>query len=312
MRRNAYEQIAPIWEHAGVPDLKTALEREILAHSPGRPSGEHPFSLLPNLCCLAAGGESVSAESVSAAWNILYLAAYLLDSAADGDSPDSESGVSITLAAACISSASLLLTESQPPNFPSGTALAIQRDFQRTILIACNGQVNDLARSTRSLGQCWQMVQEKTGGIYALASRSGARVATTNQETIRCFSDFGLHLGMLVQIGDDINGLWPEHNQRSDLFNGRWSLPVAYTMEVSPESQRRQLQHYLRSAKIEPAAEGRAREIVIESGAMLYLVAKANWHFSEAEKSIRIAAQPGRARDQLLDLLAQALPKRGL
>lgn len=308
----AIEQMALLWDQANVSGLRIVFDRIFLDQNKRSPLANHPYSKLPELCCRAAGGDPTLAEGVTSAWNSLYFAPYLLDGVADGDAPACDSGERVTLAAACISSANLLLMTGSQPDISTSVFQAIQKDFQRTVLIACNGQVNDLTLSTPTLEQCWQVTREKTGEFYALACRSGARVATEDQKCILSFSDFGLHLGMLVQIGDDMNGLWSENDHPSDLFNGKWTLPVAYAMEVSPESKQRQLQQYLRAMKVEPLAEEKALEIIIESGAMLYLVAKANWHCSRAEKSIRRAAQPGNERDKLLELLARTVPRRGL
>jgi geranylgeranyl pyrophosphate synthase len=86
------------------------------------------------------------------------------------------------------------------------------------------------------LNLLWQVARQKTGEFYSLASRSGARVATDDHKCIDLHSDFGHHLGMLIQIGDDMNGLWTNNNQRSDLLSGKWTLPVAYIYEQAKSS----------------------------------------------------------------------------
>ena len=207
MHVKAIEQMALLWDQANVPGLKTVYDLVSQNRSKGSPFANHPYSKLPELCCRAAGGDPTLAEDVTAAWNSLYFSAYLLDGVADGDAPACESGIRVTLAAACISSASLLLMTGSQLDISTGVFQAIQRNFQRPVLVACNGPVNDLTLSTPTIEQCWQVTREKTGEFYALACRSGARVATEDQECILSFSDFGLHLGMLVQIGDDMNGL---------------------------------------------------------------------------------------------------------
>lgn len=310
MHHEAFECVVSLWDQVGAPDLSKTLVRAIQSQKSVSLFGDHPFLQLPTHCCQAVGGDPKLTKSVSSAWRILYFAAYLLDGVADGETPVSENGVNTTLAAACLSSAGLLLTVDDQETILSKTAQSIQSDFQRVVLIACNGQINDLTRTEPTLDQCWQAAREKTGEFYALASRSGARVATDDQECIALYSDFGLHLGMLIQIGDDMNGLWPKNNRRSDLFSGKWTLPVAYAMEVSSKSKRELLQHYLGSVNTDPIVEGKARQIIIESGAILYLVTMAEWHYSEARSLLAKAAHPGQARDELIGLLDMAIPKR--
>jgi len=312
MHSKLFERLVSLWDKRNAPDLSKTITNSVLYPKLASRLANKPFLQLPVFCCQAAGGDPALAESISDAWGILYFAAWLLDSAADGEIPASEIGVSNTLAAACISSSSLLLTPGDPSTIQSDIFQAIQKDFQNVVLIACNGQINDITHINSSLNLLWQVARQKTGEFYSLASRSGARVATDDHKCIDLYSDFGLHLGMLIQIGDDTNGLWTNNNQRSDLLSGKWTLPVAYTMEVSSKHERELLLRYLKSTNTDPLAEEKARQIIIESGAMLYLVTKAQWHYEQAKSSLMKAAQPGEALEGLLGLLDLAIPKRGL
>jgi geranylgeranyl diphosphate synthase type I len=171
------------------------------------------------------------------------------------------------------------------------------------------GQHNDLTLQEPSLEQCWQIAAAKSGAWFALACRSGARLATADTIRLERFREFGHHLGVLIQIRDDIDGLWSKDGSRSDLVNWpRWTLPVAYAMTVVGVAERDRLRHSLQAAPTDPDAEAMARHMIIEAGAVLYLAAEAHCHQRYAQKALLQASPPSAACDDLLALLSTFIP----
>ncbi len=302
--RSAIRRIEELWVEAGVeaPYQEALRSAFVLGGSPAA-RNNLPLGLLVALCCEAAGGEPQHAEWVTAAWRLLGEAAHLLDALEDGDGGIEphpfNPAQSLNMATGLMTSASLALSLIQDPE----TALSISQDFYRTGLRMCAGQHADLTENEPTLDRCWRIVEAKSGAFFALACRAGARLAGNDSLQIESFSEFGRHLGILVQIGDDINGLWPSAGERSDLAAGKRSLPVAYAMQVFPASRRETLRGLLETAQGEQGAEAEARRLIIESGAVLYLYAEAERHRQEGRLALERGATPSPAQAALLMLL---------
>ena len=97
----------------------------------------------------------------------------------------------------------------------------------------CSGQHADLTRPERTLEQCWHISEAKSGVFFALACRAGARLATPSEKPLQAFGEFGLHLGLLIQIKNDAGGLAASPGHRSDLEAAiHATLPIAYALHV--------------------------------------------------------------------------------
>jgi len=274
---------------------------------------EKTLPVLPvcGLCCEAAGGERHQAEALTAAWYLFYFAAHELDSVEDQDVDTvllSAVGPAITLNVATghMLAANLLLAGLEEAGVRTETAATIRRDFYRTGLHMCGGQHLDLILSEPSLEHCWQVAQAKSAAFFALACRSGARLTTDDSASINGLSDFGYHLGMLIQITDDVGGLQAVDSAASDLARGQWTLPVAYAMSVLNNSQRDLLRADLRAARSNAGARVAARQRVIASGAVLYLTIESERHKQLAEMALVSAVPDNAARRDLLSLLYHA------
>ncbi len=305
------KRIEGLWAEAGVEPryleaMRAALVLEhadacVCASCPAR--NTLPLRLLPGLCCKAAGGEPQRAEIMTAAWGLLCEAAHLLDSIEDGEA---EAGLSskfspgqiLNIAVGLITSASLALCAMGDTE----ATRAIRSDFYRTGLKMCAGQHDDLTRCEPTLEQCWQIAGAKSGEFFALACRAGARLAETTH--LDLFGEFGHHLGILIQIADDLSGLWPTVGERSDLATGKkWTLPVAYAMTVLPAPKHDELSQCLKTAPTVADAEEGARRLIVESGAVLYLTIEAEKHRRQGQVALEAAASPSAAREALLAML---------
>ncbi len=181
-------------------------------------------------------------------------------------------------------------------------------DFTRTALQISCGQHADLVGGASSLEQCWEIVDAKSGACFALACRSGATLAGVDPEIIGYYSQFGHHLGVAIQIIDDLQGIGESNGAHSDLVVGKRTLPVWYTLSVtSPESQARLL-HCLHAAPHDPMAEALARNLIEESGAALYLSIEARSHGIQALACLNMANPQVAPRDQLVRLLTKVCP----
>ncbi len=261
-----------------------------------------PLLLLPGLCCQAAGGNPNSTVGLAAAWALLYTAADILDDVEDGAIAAS-AAQAVNISTGLIFMAVRTLSDWQPSQVPDRVRLEIIRDFSGVVLQMCGSQHADLTEMNPSLERCWKIIEAKSGAWFALACRVGAQSAGIDAPLVECYSQFGYHLGLLLQMSDDIRGAWQPAGSRSDLSAGKRTLPIAYALTVTPAESRERLRQSLQAASQDRAAELVARTLIEATGARLYLSIEAHRHYCQAEAALRAAEPAVAARDQLLDLL---------
>ena len=304
------ERISSFWEEEDYEQLLATLLGVIDDAGALMRRSYRPFLELPGLCCQAAGGDPSRAESMASLLGTLYLAAHLLDGIADGESWVGKEGLLATLATACMVTAELSIDRDYHNELNAEVLRSIREDIHRTVLRACQGQIADLVETRPSLERCWKIARQKTAAVYGLACRIGAQLATSNRNHHALLGEYGFHLGLIIQVGDDIAGLWSRDGYRSDIAQKKWSLPVAYTMDVSSISQRNHLQNYLERAGTDLSAEETARQMIMGSGALLYLTAEAERHRLLAGEALKKATCREEARRKLIKILDDCTPLR--
>ena len=288
--------------------MRSVLTPQVGGTFEGALSAQTSVVDLPGLCCVAAGGARQQAEVMTLAWRTLYAAAHLLDDVEDGDwagPAPGDLGAYLNATAGLIESASLALCDLETAGADPKAAQDIRRAFHRTVLAMCAGQHADLTQPERTLEQCWQIAEAKSGAFFALACYAGARLALSVAQPLRAFADFGRQVGMIIQIKNDAGGL-AAHGvaaSRSDLAAQRMTLPIAYALDVLAPLQREHLRERLHAAAHDAGAEGEARAQIIESGALLYLAVEVERRRRLAEVSLSATGPPSPAKAELLALL---------
>jgi geranylgeranyl pyrophosphate synthase len=281
--------------------------------------GPNRWAQLPGLCCQAAGGDPLRADDFAAAWLLLYLAADLMDSVQDGDAPDpwwaeQGPGMALSVATGLFFSASLALNRFRALDSQEQASAEVVKDFYQSFLYMSSGQYLDLLQAQPSLEEYWQIAAAKSGVFFSLACRTGARLAIAERARVDSFSHFGKHLGLLIQIRDDLEDLMADPKDQADqrLLATSRSLPVAYALQVSsPDVRSRLLDCLQRSPKDDQAAR-EAWDLVEESGAALYVVAELERHRTQALQALEQAQASPPARERLKGLVNKmgSLPSR--
>ncbi len=308
-----YNKVELLWRTLETwPDYIEVMQSALASISPvaTQTTATHrQWMYLPVLCCQSAGGDPHLAEPVAAAWELLRITARLLDSIEDGDTPDVwwanlGPGPAINAAIGLLVSGFLFINRLCRQGISETVVISIANDFYQSLLRACCGQHCDLTQSEPSLEACWQVVEAKSGAVFAVACRVGAQLTIDDPDRLDHYNRFGHHLGVLVQIGDDAAGIWPPEGKPSDLTNvHRWTLPIAYAMAVSPPKIRTQLAKCLRTASQDPTAEIKARHLIEEAGTALYLTVEAERHRHLARLALEKACPPSTARNKLITFL---------
>lgn len=102
-----------------------------------------------------------------------------------------------------------------------------------------DGETHDVAFERRhdvTLAECLEMVEKKTGALLSASAAIGGLFGGAPPETVRVLADFGVQLGVIFQLVDDILGIWGDPARTgkpvgSDLTGGKKTLPVTYAME---------------------------------------------------------------------------------
>ena len=262
---------------------------------------------LPSFVCSALGGELENALEVNAAWLLLYAAFYVLDKVEDREIDDVlfsglEENVLINLTTGLILNAELVLSKlAGEEKFGPATLNSLLVTFNRMALKVCAGQHLDLTSGDADLSQAWRNIEAKSGDFFALACWVGARLATSEPDQLESMAKYGRHLGILIQIANDTEGLWGRDGLDSDLARGRVTLPVAYALSVLPPAKRTTLQRLIPAKTTD--SEASARQMILSSGGLIYLMLEAEKHRQQARAALGGLPIDEPQREQLLDLL---------
>ena len=268
------------------------------------------FALLPGLCCQAAGGDPGCAADLAAAWLLYYSAAHVFDSVEDQDQPEAwwaalGPGVAINVATGLLFSASLGLQRLFKHQQTRQVAQQVVQDFNQSLLVVSSGQHADLVNPQPDLKQWLEIAGAKSGEFFALACRCGARLATDDPARLKGFSDFGHHLGVLLQILDDLEDLKPGSDvETPDLSPkiGR-SLVVAYALDVLPTPAKQRLRECLQTLLDDQQAATELIHLLDQCGAAIYLATEIERQLGLGLAALEHAAPQPPAGDILASLL---------
>ena len=254
------------------------------------------LSCLPIWSYLAAGGEQpFSAVPLAAAWRCWHLAGKLLNNVAK-QSPNPYLPAATPAELLNASTALLLLGQTVLANaagceMTAAQALQFQRDFAQTGLHTAVGQHLQLGQNENiSLAAYETIVAQRSGGPFALALRIGAQlglgeVGVSEQNRVQSLADYGYHLGMMIQLADDFNGVWRPVG-RSDLAAGRRTWPLCYAEIFAGTVDYSQLQQLIKVASADPQAEAQARDLMVQLGVPFALAMASEKHRYLAENAL--------------------------
>ena len=274
--------------------------------------GDSTISILARLACEANGGDPHLAAAVTAACRLVRLAAKLFDDVEDGDVSGQSAGV-INVATGLLFVAQLALGELAARGMDPASVQRLCQGLNRAGLRACAGQHADLVAGQVGITdvdpEAWlEIALAKSGELLAWAAWAGALVAGAGEHTLACYYEYGCHLGVLLQVADDFNGVWHPEGI-GDLAAGRLTLPVCYGLSVAKAEERERLKALLEQAvQGDDVAEMQARQLLTDLGAQAYLLVVGRVQHRQAVEALRSANCTSPAGQQLFALLDQVLP----
>ncbi len=275
--------------------------------SPHEPSR---WALLPGLCCQAAGGQLETTSEVSAAWMLLYTAAHTVDTIEDGDEDQQIKllggpGVAINTANGLFLTAFEILNSMRGQEFSDELVSEIIEDYLVTIHQMAGGQHLDLITQSINLDQWWQIAGAKSGAFFALACRSGAQLGTKNSTNVKAYGDYGYHLGLLVQIIDDLEDFnrLIEKKLKPGSQDLQKSLAVVYGKDVLPETDKQKLERIIQIPYLSAEEIDALINLLDECGTGLYLLAEVERQSQHALSLLASAHPAASAGDNLEKLI---------
>ena len=266
--------------------------------------------LLPGLCCQAVGGLPLNVDTATAAWFLFYTAAHLMDHVQDLDEPeawyaDLGNGAALSAATGLFFTAWRVINNLSNESKDLNGAEVID-DFQKSFLTISAGQFHDLVNPKMTLKQYWQAAEAKSGAFFALACRTGARLAGADESRINAFSRFGLQVGLLVQLLDDLEDLNPPPGKGPAHFGPETNRSIAfiYAREVLPLEAKQHLDEVLKTVSQTDSSRDELLSILDNSGAGLYLATEKERHLHLAQLALEEAEARSPAQEELLALLS--------
>lgn len=181
--------------------LREAFAERVLAHP--LPT----ISVLPGMAAAACGVSPHCTDGIAASGLALVVATRWWDDQADRDRDGAlwqALGVertTITAAGALNLAWSILVEDSDVPR----EVLSL---FGETCGLIAQGQDLDLGTHQRSVTELWDILRHKTAAGYAYLMAAGSRMAGAENETVQLFWRIGEHLGVAVQLLDDLDGIF--------------------------------------------------------------------------------------------------------
>ena len=285
----------------------------LLATSIANISDKTSINFLPYISYSITSKTPDNAIPVTAAWLLICLAAKLFDDVEDGATTGHEAQT-INLATGCIFASHIALEKLADFGVDEEKSKEIKQIYNRVCLRMCSGQDKDL---TTQLDQIlltpdnWlEIARDKSGILFAWATWAGGLLAGLNSDQLFALWEYGLRLGVLIQIADDYNAIWS--TSKMDLFDSLTALPICYAYYVANENERdllMQLINHPQNQEIENALQ-KMHLLLSSLGTEKFILAAAQIQRQEAVDALarnfsKTSVQP------LISLLDRAFPILG-
>jgi geranylgeranyl pyrophosphate synthase len=212
LRRHAVASAPPAW-----PALTPVIDGVLADPLP-------PHMALPLMATHAAGAPLDRGVPFAVAWTLISAAVRVIDDCGDDDDPRALHhvvgvGRAINYASALLQLSTLVL-HAIPAELGRDDLVA---EYAAASLQLAAGQDRDLAGGVADRDHYVRIVQDKTCAGYVFAAFGGARIAGAAPEVIEACRKAGYHIGMVLQLLDDLESARME---RGDLAQGKRTFPV--------------------------------------------------------------------------------------
>jgi geranylgeranyl pyrophosphate synthase len=250
IRARAVDSAADRW-----PELRGILAAWL-------PQPTDPQLALPLAAAVAVGAELEAAVPFAAAWALVCFSVRVLDDCADQDNPRALH-LQIGLPRAFnLGTGGLLHAGAELGRLPGDRdrVIDVLRGYLDAGVQACAGQDRDLTAPPASLEAYLRLVEDKTACAFEFAAWAAARLHTDEEPQLRAARACGRHVGIMLQILDDLEACWFPVGL-SDLGQGKRTLPLFFGLARVDHPDRAELARILGSS-VPWAEERRVLEIL--------------------------------------------------
>lgn len=161
--------------------------------------------------------------------------------------------------------------------------------------------------------QYLDIIQNKTASLFSASCQIGGILGGASPDEEDCLAGFGRSLGMTFQIIDDLLDFKGDSRDMgkptlSDISEGRFTLPLIYTLSRDGHINRRRLRNLLVEKKMAETAKREILKIIRSNGALEYTFQKAESYSLEAREII--SRFPASTHREALSLLAEFILTR--
>lgn len=135
-------------------------------------------------------------------------------------------------------------------------------------------QLSNISRLDISEDIYYKVIQQKTATLFAACCTIGALSAGASDEEIEAARQFGIHLGIIFQIKDDIFDYYPSSDigkpSGNDMAEGKLTLPVIYAVNQSDDASIRELAMNVKNHQVSSEEIARLVDYTISHGGIEY------------------------------------------
>ncbi|MDR2036617.1 MAG: polyprenyl synthetase family protein [Bacteroidales bacterium] len=118
------------------------------------------------------------------------------------------------------------------------------------------------------------VIRKKTATLIAACTESGAQSTGANPEQIEKMKQFGIYLGMIFQIKDDLFDYLPTglvgKPAGNDIKEKKYTLPLIYALEQTPENDRKKIIKLINSSASDSKKLKTVTDFVVQNGGLTY------------------------------------------
>ncbi|MEE2885320.1 MAG: polyprenyl synthetase family protein [Chloroflexota bacterium] len=285
--------------------------------------GKEGKALRPTLClfaCEAVGGFNRQAMPTAVALELIHCFSLIHDDIQDKDEFRHHRptlwtvwGVPKALTAGNILRmvADMALEKLRSEGIASDISLQGVQMLTDAYLSMIEGQYLDLfyeGRHDISIPQYLDMISRKTGALIRCSTTIGAFIGNQDKQAVASMGRFGMSLGYIFQIRDDILGVWGDEQNTgkpvgADIKRKKNSLPIVYSMSTIQGIDRQTLHDIYDGNNLSNEQVSTVLEIMARSKVLEYAKSLAELHAEAALKELSLMNIDRKTRSEARELV---------
>ena len=151
-------------------------------------------------------------------------------------------------------------------------------------------QLNNFAEDGISEEVYYRIISQKTASLFARCAMNGALSVNATAEEVREAYDFGMAIGMIFQIRDDIFDYYDSKEigkpTGNDMAEGKLTLPIIYALKNTGNEEMLNLAKKVKKGFVDDAEIQQLVQFAIKNGGIDYAVKKMDDFSAQAQQYI--------------------------